>query len=100
MSNDDVPLCWTNPEDENITICGIHTESRTVVYCEVDCPKCLSIKAVDYWKEFKQIPMGSDDKIEKEWFPFPAGTDKKVIWEWFEDTFSIPVRDLLGTEKE
>lgn len=58
-------------------------------------------KVYDLWEEFGDIPMDPETEcIESEFLDFPAGTHREEIWHWFEDTFDVPVVDLLYGEGE
>lgn len=50
----------------------------------------------DLWDEFGEVPINPETEcIEEEWNGFPAGTFREEIWYWFEETFNIPVYELM-----
>lgn len=49
------------------------------------------------WEEFSEVPVGSDDAIERDFHGFEAGTDRTDIWHWFDEHCPNGlVKDLLG----
>ena len=53
----------------------------------------------ELWEEFGDTPVEFDtDNIAEPWRQFEKGTDRFEIWHWFEDTFGVPVVDLLYGE--
>lgn len=55
----------------------------------------------ELWKEFSEVPIDGNDRIERDFRDFPKGTDRFEIWRWFDD--SCPngvVEDLVGTEND
>lgn len=37
------------------------------------------------WDEFSDVPVDSDDRIERPFLHFEAGTDRFDMWIWFDE---------------
>ena len=37
------------------------------------------------WKELEEIPVDSNDCIERDFYSWEKGTDKLEIWHWFDE---------------
>ena len=54
------------------------------------------IKATELWHELGDIPMNPETEcIEVQWHNFPSGTHREDIWHWIEDTYHVPVYNLM-----
>lgn len=51
--------------------------------------------AKELWKELGSVAFNEDEMSEEQFVHFPVGTHREEIWLWFEDTFRIPVHDLM-----
>ena len=53
----------------------------------------------ELWKEFSEVPVDNDDRIESDFNGFEAGTDRFEVMEWFDSiTPNGMVRELYGTD--
>jgi hypothetical protein len=47
------------------------------------------------WKELEEIPVDSDDRIERDFYLWEKGTDKFDIWHWFDEELPQGIAEWL-----
>ena len=58
------------------------------------------IKAKQLWRKFSDIPINTDDEIEKRFEHFEIGTSRFDVFDWFENKFDISVaKDLMNLKQ-
>ena len=56
-------------------------------------------KIRELWKEFSEVPVDNDDRIESDFNGFEAGTDRFEVMGWFDSiTPNGMMGELYGTE--
>lgn len=87
--------------------CGLAGGNWDIVYSMIDdifqdtdvTVYYINDSIQNLWKDFGDVPMDPKTEcIEENWHCFKAGTHREEIWQWFEDTFEIPVHDLMFPE--
>ena len=56
-------------------------------------PERLGIKRA--WELFSNTAINDDDEIQDNFFQFEKRTPRFEVWTWFEETFGVPVAQLL-----
>ena len=46
----------------------------------------------------EEYPINDEDELCEPWKQFEKGTNRFDVWHWFEDTFHIPVIELMTIE--
>ncbi|MBI4680902.1 MAG: hypothetical protein HY753_06790 [Nitrospirae bacterium] len=48
------------------------------------------------WKELEEIPVDSNDCIERDFYLWQKGTDKLEIWHWFDEGLPYGIAKWLA----
>lgn len=57
--------------------------------------KYSDVELENLWRDFADVPIDEDERLEEDWFIFKKGTDKEDIWHWFDKKHSKGVYYLL-----
>ena len=57
--------------------------------------KYSDVELENLWRDFADVPIDEDERLEEDWFKYKKGTDKEDIWHWFDKKHSKGVYYLL-----